>query len=118
MSSYVANWKEVLATSNLSEGKPVDFVSRWLILTRASVFPMTLISGLIERRTRGDEKSGRQITFSSDLIYDVLRRHQPDHLLLKCARTDAAAGLLDLGRLGDLLARIRGRSGEHFLLLA
>ena len=47
MSSYVANWKEVLATSNLSEGKPVDFVSRWLILTRASVFPMTLTSGLI-----------------------------------------------------------------------
>jgi 1,4-dihydroxy-2-naphthoate polyprenyltransferase len=47
VSSYVANWKEVLATSNLSEGKPVDFVSRWLILTRASVFPMTLTAGLI-----------------------------------------------------------------------
>jgi len=47
VSSYVANWKEVLITSNLSEGKPVDFVSRWLILTRASVFPMTLTSGLI-----------------------------------------------------------------------
>ena len=47
MSSYVANWKEVLSTSNLSEKKPVDFVSRWLILTRAAVFPMTLTSGLI-----------------------------------------------------------------------
>ena len=68
-----------------------------------------LISGLIERRTRGDEKSGRQVTFSSDLIYDVLRRHQPDHLLLRCARADAATGLLDIGRLGDLLSRIKGR---------
>ncbi len=47
MSSYVANWKEVLTTTNLSAGKPVDFVSRWLILTRAAVFPMTLTSGLI-----------------------------------------------------------------------
>ena len=67
------------------------------------------ISGLIERRFPGEEKSGRQVTFSSDLIYDVLRRHQPDHLLLKCARTDASAGLLDLARLGDLLERIKGR---------
>jgi ATP-dependent Lhr-like helicase len=67
------------------------------------------ISGLIERRFPGEEKSGRQISFSSDLIYDVLRRHQPDHLLLRCARTDAAAGLMDLPRLGELLARIKGR---------
>ncbi len=47
MSSLVANWKEVLSTTNLPEGRPVDFVSRWLILTRAAVFPMTLFSGLI-----------------------------------------------------------------------
>ena len=39
----------------------------------------------------------------------MLRRHQPDHLLLRCARTDAAAGLMDLARLGGLLARIKGR---------
>src|SRR5690606_31861353 len=55
------------------------------------------------------EKSGRQVTFSTDLIYDVLRRHQPDHLLLRCARADAATGQLDVARLGGLLARIRGR---------
>ena len=47
MASVLASWKEVLTTTNLSEGAPVDFVSRWLILTRASVFPMTLTSGLI-----------------------------------------------------------------------
>jgi ATP-dependent Lhr-like helicase len=49
------------------------------------------------------------VTFSTDLIYDVLRRHQPDHLLLRCARDDAATGLLDVARLGDMLTRIRGR---------
>jgi ATP-dependent Lhr-like helicase len=49
------------------------------------------------------------VTFSSDLIYDVLRRHQPDHLLLECARAEAASGLLDVARLGELLARVAGR---------
>jgi ATP-dependent Lhr-like helicase len=68
-----------------------------------------LIGGLIERRFRGDQKSGRQISFSTDLVYDVLRRHQPDHLLLRAARADAAKGMVDVARLGQLLARIRGR---------
>jgi ATP-dependent Lhr-like helicase len=68
-----------------------------------------LISGLIERRQPGAEKTGRQVTFSTDLIYDVLRRHQPDHLLLRTARADAAAGMLDVARLGQLLSRIQGQ---------
>jgi len=49
------------------------------------------------------------VIFSTDLIYDVLRRHQPDHLLLRTARADAAAGLLDVARLGQLLSRISGK---------
>ena len=49
------------------------------------------------------------MTFSADLIYDVLRSHQPDHILLQAARADAATGLLDIGRLGDMLARIEGK---------
>ncbi|HYG26134.1 MAG TPA: DNA ligase-associated DEXH box helicase, partial [Caulobacteraceae bacterium] len=68
-----------------------------------------LIAGLIERRHPGEQKSGRQITFSTDLIYDVLRRHQPDHLLLRCARADAATGMIDVARVGQMLSRIRGR---------
>jgi ATP-dependent Lhr-like helicase len=67
------------------------------------------ISGLIEKRHPGREKTGRQMTVSSDLIYDVLRSHEPDHLLLLATRADAAHGLLDVRRLGDLLARIKGR---------
>ena len=73
------------------------------------------LAGLIERRLPGREKSGRQVTFSSDLIYDVLRRHQPDHLLLQCARDDAATGLLDVARVGRLLERIRGRIAARAL---
>ena len=73
------------------------------------------LAGMIERRLPGREKSGRQVTFSSDLIYDVLRRHQPDHLLLQCARDDAASGLLDVARVGRLLERIRGRIAARAL---
>ncbi len=68
-----------------------------------------VIAGLIERRFPGREKKGRQVTMSTDLVYDVLRRHEPDHILLKASRDDAATGLLDIGRLGELLSRIRGR---------
>jgi ATP-dependent helicase Lhr and Lhr-like helicase len=68
-----------------------------------------IIAGLIEKRHPGKEKTGRQVTVSSDLIYDVLRKHEPDHILLKAAWADAAAGLLDMRRLGEMLSRIRGR---------
>jgi len=75
---------------------------------------VALISGLIERRhvgsqSGGKEKTGRQITISSDLVYDVLRRYEPEHILMRAAWTDAAAGLLDIQRLGDMLRRVRGR---------
>lgn len=67
-----------------------------------------VIAGLIEKRHPGKEKSGRQVTVSADLIYDVLRSHEPDHILLEATRQDAAAGLLDIARLGDMLKRIKG----------
>jgi ATP-dependent Lhr-like helicase len=68
-----------------------------------------LISGLIEKRHPGQEKTGRQVTISSDLIYDVLRKYEPDHVLMKATWADAATGLLDIGRLGDMLTRIKGK---------
>ena len=68
-----------------------------------------IIAGLIERRHPGKEKTGRQVTVSADLIYDVLRSHEPDHILLQATRDDAANGLLDIRRLADMLSRIKGR---------
>jgi ATP-dependent Lhr-like helicase len=89
-----------------------DDLETWLeesFMMKRTFRNCALISGLIERRQPGAEKTGRQVTFSTDLVYDVLRRHQPDHLLLRTARADAAAGLLDVARLGALLTRIQGR---------
>jgi len=70
---------------------------------------VAIIAGLIERRHPGLEKTGRQVTFSADLIYDVLRRHEPGHVLLRATRADAAAGLTDVRRLSDMLGRVKGR---------
>jgi ATP-dependent Lhr-like helicase len=70
---------------------------------------VAVIAGLIERRHPGQEKTGRQVTFNSDLIYDVLRRHEPGHILLRATRADAAGGLIDLKRLADLLQGVQGR---------
>ncbi len=89
-----------------------DDLEAWLdesFMMKRAFKGCALIAGLIERRFPGEQKSGRQVTFSTDLIYDVLRRHQPDHLLLRCARADAATGMIDVARVGGMLARIRGR---------
>ncbi|HET6969478.1 MAG TPA: ligase-associated DNA damage response DEXH box helicase [Phenylobacterium sp.] len=90
-----------------------DDLEAWLsesFMMKRAFKGCAIIAGLIEKRFPGEQqKTGRQITFSTDLIYDVLRRHEPDHLLLRCARADAATGLVDVARLGDMLARIKGR---------
>jgi len=89
-----------------------DDLEAWLAdswLLKRTFRACALISGLIEKRHPGQEKSGRQVTVSTDLIYDVLRSHEPDHILLQATRADAAAGLLDVSRLAALLSRIRGR---------
>jgi ATP-dependent Lhr-like helicase len=89
-----------------------DDLETWLAesaLMKRTFRTCAIIAGLIERRFPGKEKSRREVTISTDLVYDVLRRHQPDHILLRAARADAATGLLDIRRLGDMLARIKGR---------
>ena len=89
-----------------------DDLEEWLAesyLMKRSFRNVAVIAGLIDRHHPGQEKSGRQLTVSSDLIYDVLRQYEPDHILLQATRHDAARGLLDLKRLGDMLARVQGR---------
>lgn len=74
-----------------------------------------VVAGLIERRQPGEEKTGRQVTFNADMIYEVLRKYEPDHILLRAARAEAAAGLTDIRRLADLLVAIQGKIRHHDL---
>jgi ATP-dependent Lhr-like helicase len=88
-----------------------DDLEAWLAesaLMKRTFRQCAIISGLIQRRSPGEEKKQRQMTISTDLVYDVLRRHQADHILLRAARQEAAAGLLDIRRLATMLTRIRG----------
>ncbi len=78
-------------------------------MLRRSFRNIATIAGLLEKNHPGLEKSGRQMTMNADLIYDVLRKHQPDHVLLRATRQEAAHGLTDVARLGRLLARAKGR---------
>lgn len=87
-----------------------DDLEAWLdesYLLKRSFRDCAMISGLINRRHPGQEKTGRQVTVSTDLIFDVLRTHEPNHILLQATRQDAARGLLDIKRLGDMLKRIK-----------
>ncbi|MFL5006218.1 MAG: ligase-associated DNA damage response DEXH box helicase [Microvirga sp.] len=89
-----------------------DDLEDWLAesaLMKRTFRACAIIAGLIERRYPGQEKTRRQVTMSTDLVYNVLRKHEPRHVLLRAARADAATGLLDVKRLGVMLKRIRGR---------
>ena len=95
-----------------SEDMLGDDLEDWLAessLMKRTFRQCAVIAGLIERRFPGEQKTGRQVTISTDLVYDVLRKHEPAHVLLRAARADAATGLLDVRRLGMMLQRIRGR---------
>ncbi len=89
-----------------------DDLEEWMAessMLRRTFRNVAVIAGLIEARAPGREKTGRQVTFNADLIYDVLRKHEPDHVLLQATRADAAGGLTDIGRLAGMLKRVRGR---------
>ena len=80
----------------------VDWVQDSYLLRRA-FREVAVIAGLVERQHPGKRKSGKQVTFSTDLIYDVLRTYEPDHVLIEAAWADARARMTDIGRLGDVL---------------
>ncbi|MBA4491236.1 ligase-associated DNA damage response DEXH box helicase [Paracoccus sp. S1E-3] len=85
----------------------LDGLEDWLggnAVMKRSFRNVATVAGLLQRNLPGQRKSGKQATFSSDIIYDTLRRHDPDHLLLRLTRTEAMRGLVDFGRIEEMLA--------------
>ncbi|MFP5456639.1 MAG: ligase-associated DNA damage response DEXH box helicase [Alphaproteobacteria bacterium] len=97
-----------LFSAEILEEEFVEWVEGSALLKRA-FREVAVIGGLVERQHPGKKKSGRQVTFSTDLIYDVLRRYEPDHLLLDAAWADARAKMTDVGRLSGLIERAAER---------
>ena len=95
-----------------------DGLETWLagnaVMKRAFRASAT-IAGLIERNTPSARKSGRQATFSSDILYDTLTKYDPEHLMLDITREEALRGLVDFGRIEEMLERTRGRI-DHLTL--
>ena len=96
-----------LLSSDILKHEFVDWVQGSNLLKRA-FREVAVIGGLVERQHPGKRKTGKQVTFSTDLIYDVLRRYEPTHLLLQAAWDDARARMTDVGRLANLLDRAVG----------
>ena len=89
-----------------------DDLEAWMAessMLRRTFRNVAVVAGLIDRHSPGAEKSRKQVTVNTDLIYEVLRKHQPNHVLLRATRADAASGLIDLSRVAGMLARVRGR---------
>jgi len=96
-----------LFSADILDHEFIEWVEQSSLLKRA-FRDVAVIAGLIERHQPGARKTGRQVSFSTDLIYDVLRKYQPDHMLLQAAWADARARMTDVGRLGDLIDRAAG----------
>jgi len=89
-----------------------DGLDGWLAgnaLMKRTFRGVATIAGLIERNTQGQRKSGRQATFSSDILYDTLHKYDPDHLLMRITRNEAMRGMVDFSRIDEMLDRVGGR---------
>jgi len=97
----------LFALDNLRDG-----LETWLAgnaVMKRTFRASAIISGLIDRMTTGKRKSGRQATFSSDILYDTLYKYDPNHLMLDITREEAMKGLIDFSRIEDMVARTQGK---------
>lgn len=93
-------------------------LDEWIInspMVKRSFRKIATIAGLTEQRVPGQQRSMKQVTFSTDLIYEVLQKYDPDHILLRIARTEAETDLLDIPRLQDWLSEVQGRIDYRLL---
>jgi len=95
---------QALFSADILEQEFVDWVEQSYLL-KTAFREVAVIGGLVERHHPGKRKTGRQVSFSTDLIYDVLRKYEPEHLLLRAAWNDARARMTELGRLVRLVDR-------------
>ena len=95
---------ESLFDKNILESDLDEWMEKTNILKR-SFRSIATIAGLINRNYIGSQHTGKQMSINSDLIYDVLKRHQPDHFLLKATLQDATKGITDIKRLGKMLKK-------------
>ncbi|MEO0427422.1 MAG: ligase-associated DNA damage response DEXH box helicase [Pseudomonadota bacterium] len=122
---FVANDYAVMLWGLKPIDDPAALLEREALLTGAEAWlagnavmkrtfrQVAVVAGLIERTTPGRRKTGKQATFSSDILYDTLMKYDPGHLMLEITRREAMRGLVDFGRIEALLDRIGGPDGAR-----
>ena len=103
----------LLTADGLREGR-----DRWLqsnMVMKRTFRTAATIAMLMMRNTPQSKKTGRQATVSSDILYDTLVKYDPDHLMLRITREEAMRGLVDFGRIEEMLTRTSGRI-DHLAL--
>ncbi|WP_425480145.1 ligase-associated DNA damage response DEXH box helicase [Cognatilysobacter segetis] len=79
-------------------------------LARRQFREIARIAGLLPPTVPGrPQKSTRQLQASSGLLYDVLQRYDPHHMLLELAEREVFAGQLEVQRLQRVLDDCAGR---------
>ena len=73
------------------------------------------VAMMLERNYGSNRRSGRQATFSSDILYDTLLKYDPDHLMLTITKEEAMRGLVDFGRIEEMLERTQGQVDHQIL---
>lgn len=68
---------------------------------------------MVPRRVRGEERGARALQWSSEIIFEVLRRHEPDHPLLVEAYAEATLRFLDLPRALAFLEKVTELPWEY-----
>ena len=109
----LTNPGQLLSATGLRDG-----LETWLAgnaVMKRTFRASAVIAGLIERNLPGSRKSGRQATFSSDILFDTLLKYDPDHVLMQITREEARRGLVDFGRIEEMLERTSGRI-DHVVL--
>jgi ATP-dependent Lhr-like helicase len=80
-------------------------------LARRQFRDIARVSGMLVPALPGrTPRSLRQLQASSGLLYDVLRQHDPDHILLGLADREVLHGQLDLDSLAATLQRLQART--------
>jgi len=104
--------EEITSPQALFDPKLIqDGLEAWLstnAVMKRSFRSVATIAGLIERNLPNQRKSGRQATFSSDILYDTLLKYDPNHLMMRATRQEAMTGLVDFSRIEQMLASISG----------
>ncbi len=106
------------AAALLRPGGLRDAFETWLAgnaVMKRTFKQVATIAGLVPRQTRGGRRTGKATAFSADILYDTLRRYDPGHVLLEVTREEALRGLVDFGRVEEMLARTAGRV-DHLTL--